>query len=66
MTRRITEADRLLTVDEACDYLRIDRRTWERLQAKGQGPRRKKVGGTWRIRQSWLDDWIDEPDRASA
>jgi excisionase family DNA binding protein len=61
---RIT--DRLLTTDEVCAFLGIDRRTLERIYAKGEGPKRKKVGGTWRWRQSWLDAWIDEDERASA
>lgn len=57
MPPRIT--DRLLTTDEVCAFLGIDRRTLERIYAKGEGPKRKKVGGTWRWRQSWLDAWID-------
>jgi excisionase family DNA binding protein len=58
--------DRLLTTEEVCAFLGIDRRTLERIYAKGEGPKRKKVGGTWRWRQSWLDAWIDEDERASA
>ncbi|MFY9935187.1 MAG: helix-turn-helix domain-containing protein [Streptosporangiaceae bacterium] len=58
--------DRLLTTEEVCTFLGIDRRTLERMYAKGDGPRRKKVGGTWRWRQSWLDAWIDKDEQVSA
>jgi predicted DNA-binding transcriptional regulator AlpA len=59
-------SDRMLTTEEVCTFLGIDRRSLERLYAKGKGPRRKKVGGMWRYRQAWLDAWIDEDERASA
>jgi excisionase family DNA binding protein len=60
VTMATTITDRMLTTDEVCTFLGIDRRTLERMYSRGEGPKRKKVGGTWRWRQSWLDAWIDE------
>ncbi len=56
-------ADEWLTVDEACQIVKIGRRTFERYLAHGTGPRVKRVagnGGPIRIRRTWLDEWMED------
>jgi excisionase family DNA binding protein len=49
----------MLTVHEAADYLRLSKRTLERLRVSGLGPKFVKCGGrSIRYRQSDLDEWI--------
>jgi excisionase family DNA binding protein len=48
----------MLTVHEAADYLRLSRRTLERLRVSGLGPKFVKCGRSVRYRQSDLDEWI--------
>ena len=49
----------MLTVLEAADYLRLSKRTLERLRCSGLGPKFVKCGcRSIRYRQSDLDDWI--------
>jgi excisionase family DNA binding protein len=60
--------DEWLTVDEVCAELKISRRTFDRWRALGTGPKSKRIGGTGpvRVRRSWLDQWLDIPDRDTA
>ena len=57
--------DEWLTVDEVCAELKISRRTFDRWRALGTGPKAKRLGGSGgiRIRRSWLDEWLDTPDK---
>ena len=59
------ERDEWLTVEEVCTELKISRRTFDRWRALGKGPRSKRIGGDGpvRVRRSWLDEWIEGPDR---
>jgi len=59
------ERDEWLTVDEVCAELKISRRTFDRWRALGTGPKAKRLGGSGgiRIRRSWLDEWLDTPDK---
>jgi excisionase family DNA binding protein len=53
-----------LTVKEVCAELKISSRTFYRWRAQGTGPRSKRVaGGGVRVRRSWLDEWLDEPEQ---
>jgi len=47
----------ILTLDEVAAYLRAGKRTVYRLAAEGKLPA-FKLGGTWRLRRSDLDEWI--------
>jgi excisionase family DNA binding protein len=56
-----------LTVEEVCAELKISRRTFYRWRALGTGPRSKRIArGGVRVRRSWLDEWLDEPERGIA
>ena len=59
------ERDEWLTVEEVCDELKISRRTFDRWRALGTGPKAKRLGGGGpvRVRRSWLDEWLDAPDK---
>lgn len=47
----------ILTLDEVASYLKVGKRTVYRLVSEGKIPA-FKVGGTWRFRQTELDQWI--------
>ncbi len=49
--------DEILTIDEVALYLKAGKRTVYRLAASGKIPA-FKLGGTWRVRRSDLDQWI--------
>ena len=56
-----------LTVEEVCAELKISSRTFYRWRAQGTGPRSKRMDkGGVRVRRSWLDEWLDEPERGIA
>jgi excisionase family DNA binding protein len=56
-----------LTVEEVCIELKISSRTFYRWRAQGTGPRSKRIaGGGVRVRRSWLDAWLDEPEQGIA
>jgi excisionase family DNA binding protein len=48
----------MLTTHEASDYLRLSRRTLERLRVEGTGPKFVKIGRCVRYIKSNLDDWL--------
>src|SRR6266567_7536338 len=53
-----------LTVGQVCAELKISPRTFYRWRAQGTGPRGKRIArGGVRVRRSWLDEWLDEPER---
>lgn len=47
----------ILTLNEVAAYLKAGKRTGYRLMASGEIPA-FKLGGTWRVRRSELDQWI--------
>jgi len=51
------EQDRVLTIREVADYLRVTEKTVYRLLAKQEIPA-FKVGGSWRFRKIQIDNWI--------
>lgn len=56
----LVSGNRLLTIDQAAEYLAIPKATiytW-RTRRTGFGPRAVKIGGSLRYRQSDLDQWI--------
>ncbi len=53
-----------LTVEQVCTELKISPRTFYRWRAQGTGPRSKRMAkGGLRVRRSWLDEWLDEPEQ---
>lgn len=50
--------DRLLTLEEVADYLRLSKDTVYRLANTGKLPA-SKVGNQWRFRKLDVDQWID-------
>ena len=55
--------DRLLTADEVADFLNVSRKKLYRLINKGD-LRASRVGGSWRISQEALIDFLREGIRA--
>ena len=53
----------IFTLDELATYLKVGKRTLYRLAAHGEIPA-FKVGGTWRFRQSEIDQWINDQIQA--
>ena len=53
----------ICTLDEFAAYLKVGKRTLYRLAAHGEIPA-FKVGGTWRFRQSEIDQWINDQTQA--
>ena len=51
--------DRLMTLDEAVDYLRVTKSNLYKLLQKGSIPA-SKVGGLWRFKKGQLNKWLDE------
>lgn len=57
--------DQILTVKEVADYLKVNERTVYRMATAKKIPA-FKVGGSWRIKQTELEKWIQEQhDQAS-
>ena len=54
------DANSLLTIDQAADYLAITKATLYTCRSRriGYGPPAVKVGGCLRFRRTDLDDWI--------
>lgn len=50
---------RILTIKEVAEYLKVNERTIYRMAAACELPA-FKVGGSWRIRQTELEEWIME------
>lgn len=51
--------ERLLTLEEVTDYLRLSKSTVYQLAQQGKIPA-LKIGGVWRFKRELLDDWIAE------
>ena len=51
--------ERLMTVDEVADYLRLSRQTVSRMAQRDELPA-VKVGREWRFRKQYLDAKFDE------
>ncbi len=49
----------ILTIKDVAEYLKLNEKTTYRLVASGKIPA-FKVGGTWRFRQSDINNWIEE------
>lgn len=52
-------ADQILTLKEVADYLKLAEKTAYKLAAAGKLPG-FKVGGSWRFKQTDIDQWIEE------
>ena len=50
--------DSILTIKDVAQYLKVNERTVYRLAASGDMPA-FKVGGSWRIKETQLLDWIN-------
>ncbi len=51
--------EKLMTVDEVAEYLRLNSQTVSRMAQKGELPA-AKVGREWRFRKNYLDAMLDE------
>jgi excisionase family DNA binding protein len=58
------EEDKILTIKEVAEYLRIVEKTVYRLASERKIPG-FKVGGSWRFRKSEIDEWIDKQSKKS-
>ena len=47
----------IVTIQEVCEYLKLNDKTAYRLAAEGKIPG-FKVGGSWRFRRNEVDKWI--------
>jgi len=56
--------ERLLTLPEAAEYLRIHWKTLQGIASRGEIPA-FKVGHVWRFRESDLRTWVDAKVRSS-
>jgi excisionase family DNA binding protein len=57
--------NKVLTLEELADYLRVHPSTIYRLLRKNQLPA-FKVGSDWRFNLDSVDKWIDQAERKSA
>jgi len=64
LTERQSMADDIWTIKELSAYLKLKEKTAYALVAKGEIPG-FKVGGSWRFRQSDIDQWIDDKAKHS-
>lgn len=51
--------DKILTFEEACRYLRVQKATLYRLAQRKKVPS-AKVGGQWRFKKSKIDEWLEK------
>ncbi|MCP4597871.1 helix-turn-helix domain-containing protein [Neptuniibacter sp.] len=51
--------DQILTLKEVADYLKLAEKTAYKLAAAGQLPG-FKVGGSWRFKQTDIEQWIED------
>ena len=51
--------DQILTVKEVAEYLKVNERTVYRMATDKKIPA-FKVGGSWRFRESELEQWIQD------
>lgn len=56
--------DRLWTIGDVADYLRVSRAKTYRL-VNADGLPGLKIGGSWRFRPSAVREWVAERERAS-
>ncbi len=56
--------DKIITVKELAEYLKIAEKTAYRFAAEGKVPC-FKVGGSWRFRRSEIEKWIAKQERDS-
>jgi excisionase family DNA binding protein len=52
-------SDKILTIQEVATYLKLNEKTAYRLVGEGKLPG-FKVGGSWRFRQTELEEWITQ------
>ena len=51
--------DQVLTVKQVAEYLQVNERTVYRMASANKLPA-FKVGGSWRFKQSELEQWIED------
>ena len=51
--------DQVLTVKQVAEYLQVNERTVYRMASANKLPA-IKVGGSWRFKQSELEQWIED------
>lgn len=53
------EEDKILTIKEVAEYLRLVEKTVYRLASERKIPA-FKVGGSWRFKKAEIDKWIEQ------
>ena len=51
--------ERLMTVKEVAEYLRLDEHTIYRMMRKGKIPA-YKVAGRWRFKKNTIEEWLEQ------
>jgi excisionase family DNA binding protein len=57
-------SDKILTIQEVATYLKLNEKTAYRLVGEGKLPG-FKVGGSWRFRQTELEEWITQQHKTT-
>jgi len=61
MEPTMARLERLMTVEQVCDYLEVSRDTWDKWRSKGTGPQARRLpNGSLRITEDDLAAWVDE------
>lgn len=51
--------EKLITIDELAQYIRVSSRTLYRMLDEGELPFAIKLKGSWRFRESDVQDWLE-------
>ena len=54
----ITENDKWINLEEAADYLSVNKDTIRNLIRKDSGIPAHKIGKLWKFKKSELDEWV--------
>jgi excisionase family DNA binding protein len=57
-------SNKILTIQEVATYLKLNEKTAYRLVGEGKLPG-FKVGGSWRFRQTELEEWITQQHKTT-
>jgi excisionase family DNA binding protein len=53
--------ERLMTVEQVCEYLGVSRDTWDKWRTKGTSPKARRLpNGSLRVSEDDLAVWVEE------